>query len=312
VSDAVQWSASPTVSVVIPTYNRLPLLCDAVESVRAQTFGDWELIVADDGSTDDTPAYLTALQRADERVRVLYMEHSATATRARAEGTALARGEWLAFLDSDDVWLPRKLEVQLRAMAEHPECAWSYTSYQHTPDPRSTTDRTSRGVPAPVSGWILEPLVTYAAAAAIPTILVRRSHFWTIGGFDRSLRLRSDYDLALRLAASSPAHGVGEVLVLVREHAGRTTNSYPVPAQLQENVAVFRKALAFAPNARVRRCCAAQLGAQYAHMARLLDAEKRHLDALGALAHCVRSAPLSLRTWRAVAAHAARATGLHH
>src|SRR2546421_610268 len=101
------------VSVILPTYDRLPLLREAVESVRAQTWADWELVVIDDGSTDGTAEYLTELASVDPRVRVLRRPHRGNPARLRNEAVAASTGEYVAFQDSDDVWEPEKLARQL-------------------------------------------------------------------------------------------------------------------------------------------------------------------------------------------------------
>ena len=300
----------PLVSVVIPTHDRLPLLREAVESVRVQSFTDWELVVVDDGSTDGTEAFLDALANEDMRVRPLAMPHSGSATVARSAGVSASRGEWIAFLDSDDLWVPRKLEVQLRETLQHPRCGWSYTAYRHV-DVRGNAipGRPARATP-PRSGWILEGIVSFTIAAAIPTLLVRRSLFDAIGGFDQALVLRSDYDLALRLALASESVGVTDTLVVVRDHPARTTSSYPGLGQLDENEAVFRKAMVSAPSARIRRLCAAQCAAQHAAMARVHAEARDQRAAWRALERGVRVAPTSLLAWRAVVGHVARQAGL--
>jgi len=301
---------APLVSVVIPTYDRLPLLREAVESVRVQSFTDWELVVVDDGSTDGTQAFLDALANEDMRVRPLAMPHSGSATVARSTGVSASRGEWIAFLDSDDLWIPRKLEVQLRETLQHPECGWSYTAYRHI-DARGTEipGRPARATP-PRSGWILEDILSFTIAAAMPTLLVRRSLFDAIGGFDQALVLRSDYDLALRLALASESVGVADTLVIVRDHPARTTTTYSRLQQLTANETVFRKAMASAPSARIRRLCAAQCAAQHAAMARVHADARDRRAAWRALAHGVRVAPTSRSAWRAVVAQAARQVGL--
>src|SRR5689334_2783621 len=116
---------APLVSVVIPTYNRLAFLREAVDSVLAQTFRDWELIIADDGSTDGTPEAMARL--ADPRVRVISLEHSGNPGRVRNAAIALARGRYVAFLDSDDWWEREKLSLQVEALRTRPSCLWSYT-----------------------------------------------------------------------------------------------------------------------------------------------------------------------------------------
>src|SRR4051812_24472999 len=118
-------SARGLVSIIIPTYNRAAYLGAAIASVRAQTFADWELIVVDDGSTDETAAMLDELS--DPRIRVLRIGHSGSESITRNAGLRLAEGEWVAFLDSDDLWVPEKLERQLAQMVAQPACQWSYT-----------------------------------------------------------------------------------------------------------------------------------------------------------------------------------------
>jgi glycosyltransferase involved in cell wall biosynthesis len=262
----------PAVSIILPTFDRAALLREAVASVLAQTFDDWELIVVDDGSTDDTRACLER-ELDDGRVRPLFLEHRGDLTRGRVEGLRVARGEWVAFLDSDDLWLPDKLALQLRRLADAPRCGWSHTGYR-------LIDAGGRFLPArasaayhPYSGWILEPLLTFAATASIPTMLVRRALLDEIGGFDETLAIRSDYDLALRLAARSEACAVPEALTLVREHAGRTTARLRHAALFEENARVFEKAAASATSAAIRACCERQRAVQLAAMAGALSRE---------------------------------------
>src|SRR6266487_2699709 len=101
----------PLVSVIIPTFNREAYLREAIESVFAQTYSNWELIVADDGSTDGTRAYLASVT--DRRTHVIELEHCGTPARLRNTALARAQGTYVAFLDSDDLWAPEKLELQI-------------------------------------------------------------------------------------------------------------------------------------------------------------------------------------------------------
>jgi len=113
-------AAAPAVSVVLPTFNRAPLLCDALQSVLEQSASDFELIVVDDGSTDGTAALLEEVASVDARVRPVHQENGGTAS-ARNAGIEHARAPWIAFLDSDDVWLPGYLAGQIAFAAAHPE-----------------------------------------------------------------------------------------------------------------------------------------------------------------------------------------------
>lgn len=118
----------PDVSIVLPTFNRLACLRETVESVFSQTMQNWELIVADDGSEEDTIDYLDPLE-SDERVRLLRLEHSGNPGTARNAAIAAARAPYLAFLDSDDLWEPRKPDRQLAALRSERDCRWSYTAF---------------------------------------------------------------------------------------------------------------------------------------------------------------------------------------
>src|SRR5262245_28691418 len=150
---------APRVSVVVPTFDAEACLREAVRSVFGQTWPDWELIVVDDGSTDGTGAYLAALNH--PRVRVISLPHCGNPARVRNAGLAAATGTLVAFLDADDRWLPRKLEMQVSDLVGHPPARWSYTDM-------SRIDAAGRAEPLPptvrwrpVSGRILPELLTF-------------------------------------------------------------------------------------------------------------------------------------------------------
>src|SRR5262245_38190413 len=103
----------PLISVVIPVYNRARIIARALKSVQEQTHQNWEAIVVDDGSTDDTVEIVTDLAQLDNRIRVIRQDKNRGAQAARNVGIRAARGEWVAFLDSDDLYLPNSLEVRL-------------------------------------------------------------------------------------------------------------------------------------------------------------------------------------------------------
>src|SRR5262245_57463748 len=118
----------PLVSVIMPTFNRREFLQPAIESLLNQSFVHWELIIADDGSDTDTRSYLQSLH-APPRVNVVWLSHSGRPSVVRNAALREARGEYVAFLDSDDLWLPRKLEMQVTSLARHPQRKWSYTAF---------------------------------------------------------------------------------------------------------------------------------------------------------------------------------------
>ncbi|MGH8144848.1 MAG: glycosyltransferase family 2 protein [Rhodanobacteraceae bacterium] len=296
---------TPAVSIILPTWNRLPLLCKAVDSVIAQTYRDWELIVVDDGSTDDTRGYLEAIE--DPRVRPIWLEHRGDLTSARSAGLRHVRGEWVAFLDSDDLWLPEKLALQLQRLAASPTCRWSYTGYLLMDADENPLPERSAVLGRPISGHILEPLLRFEVAVAVQAMLVQRSLIDEIGGFDEMIPIRSDYDFALRLAACSEVCALSENLTWVREHAGRTTARLRHVDLYADQERVFRKAAVEAINHRMRALCLHQCATQLAGQASALSREGSHRAALAALFRAARVAPFNKTLWRTAVGCVARA-----
>jgi len=213
----VRRDEAPSVSVVMPTFNRLHYLTAAVESVFAQTFTDWELLIADDGSNERTLAYLRSLG-AHARVKLLRLTHSGNPGHARNYAIRRARGAFVAFLDSDDLWLPTKLEEQLRALQSERTSRWSYTAVtriapQGTPMPGEHTRRWIG-----YQGSIFEQLLTLEAAVATPTVMVERDLLRRSGGFDEQQAYFEDYDLWLRLNRLNDVSVLSKPLTLIRNH----------------------------------------------------------------------------------------------
>jgi len=208
---------TPAVSIIMPTFNRLEFLTPAIASVFAQTFADWELIVADDGSSADTRAYLESLD--DPRIKVIWLAHTGRPSVVSNAAIREARGEYVAFLDSDDMWLSGKLQAQLASLRNHPERGWSYTKF-------AVVDRSGYPVvsarnkdwPTP-TGWILEKLLKEVTVIAQPSVVVSRQLLERLGGFDEELVMCYDDELWFRLAAHSEIDGIDAPLTLIRRHA---------------------------------------------------------------------------------------------
>jgi glycosyltransferase involved in cell wall biosynthesis len=206
---------NPRVSVVIPTYNRRQLLLEAIASVQAQSFADLEILVCDDGSNDGSAEAVRGLAASDARIRLIEAGHSGYPGVVRNRGIAAAQGEWIAFQDSDDLWLRAKLEKQLALLRRAPEAefVWSYaaTLYPDGKTRRMTPFRIRR------SGRVFETFLFYSVIAT-PTVLVKKALLDRAGRFDERMKLTvgEDYELFLRLAAQTPFHFVPEDLVLCR------------------------------------------------------------------------------------------------
>lgn len=285
----------PKVSVTLPTWNRLPLLRKAIDSVLAQTYRDFELIIADDGSTDGTRDYLEAI--GDPRVRPIRLEHHGL-TSARSAALRHVRGEWVAFLDSDDLWLPEKLALQLNRLATHATCRWSCTGYSFVDaDERPLPERSSL-LHRPVSGHILEPMLKFEFVPSIVTTIVQRSLIQEIGGFDEGISICADFDFMLRLATRSEICALPESLVLVREHAGRTSAQLRLADVHVDQERVFRKAAAAADNRRIRALSLHQCAMQVAEQAGALSREGSHRAAFATLVRAARTGILKRTFWR--------------
>jgi glycosyltransferase involved in cell wall biosynthesis len=218
--------APPAVSVVLPAYNRAGSILAAVDSVLGQTFRDFELLVVDDGSTDGTMAALDGVR--DPRLRLLANPRNMGAGAARNTGIRAARADWVAFQDSDDEWLPRKLALQLARLDAAGDghvaayCGMAVvggldegagrTSLRYIPDPQL----------AKVEGDIQAALLRESLVST-QTLIARRDSLLAIGGFDESLPALEDWDCAIRLAALGPFAFVDEPLVMQHFSANSIT-----------------------------------------------------------------------------------------
>ncbi len=204
--------SSPLVSIIIPTYNRARLVCRAAESVLRQSHHNFELLVIDDGSTDDTVSRLQALD--DKRLRVVHQAANGGVAAARNRGIAEARGEFVAFLDSDDAWKAGKLEAQVAALQAAPaHVGFCYALSEFIrPDGRADV------VGTPVQGQVFEAmLLRVVVHGGASSLLFRREVLETIGGFDESLPAIEDWDLFQRAARLFEMVTVPRVMVRVHE-----------------------------------------------------------------------------------------------
>jgi glycosyltransferase involved in cell wall biosynthesis len=194
----------PAVSVIIPAYNSAPYIAETIGSVLDQTFDDLELIVVDDGSADDTPAVVTAC---GPRVRLI-IQANAGVCAARNRGIREAAGRYLCLLDHDDYWFPDKLQRQVTAMQEHPDCGVIYSPYiPWVPDAAGRFPAPDRfdlaaygdGIDAACSGWIYH-LFLLDCCMLTSTSMFRREVFDRCGGFDEALPYSEDWELWLRIS----------------------------------------------------------------------------------------------------------------
>jgi glycosyltransferase involved in cell wall biosynthesis len=270
---------SPAVSIILPTFNRPEFLAPALASVFAQTFTDWELIIADDGSSVNTRAYLQSV--ADPpRVKVMWLLHSGKPGVARNAALREARGEYVAFLDSDDLWLPKKLEAQIASLRRHAGRGWSYTRFavvDAAGDARVAPD--IKHWPAP-SGWILEKILQEETVIALPSVIVARRLLEELGAFDEELVMCEDDELWLRLAAHTEIDGVDAPLTLVRRHGQHSGSDITA---WQDRKRVIEKALRASAGGRHEAVLCKLRVDMAAGLAKSQAASGERLGALGTL-----------------------------
>lgn len=204
--------ANPTVSVVIPAYNAAIYLPKTIESILQQSFQDFEILVVNDGSTDDTVKHVSSFT--DCRVKLINQENQGCAT-ARNTGVLAAKGEYIAFLDSDDLWEPTKLEKQVQCLDKNPDFGLVYTWVDFSDREAKPTGKVRKVF---AEGNVFQEMLTCNVVSCGSVPLVRRECFDTIGLFDTDLWTAEDKDLWLRISTRYPFGLIKEPLVYYRQH----------------------------------------------------------------------------------------------
>lgn len=242
---------APLVSIVIPTYNRGHCITACIDSALAQTLGDIEIIVVDDCSSDDTAARVAAFT--DPRVSYLPQPSNRGGAVARNAGIRASRGEFVAFLDSDDLWLPEKLALQIEGLRQAgPGYGLSYTWLRCVDDDGLETMR----IHPDVDGDCFERMLVSNFIGSFSNLVVRRALLVEEGGLDENFRSCQDWDLLIRLCRKARVHCQRDYLVLylqsVTDKVRISTNPRSVVQGHRRILAKFRAEYAALP-APVRR-----------------------------------------------------------
>ena len=285
---------SPLVTVVIPTYNRAALVMEAIGSVLRQSYRNFEILVCDDGSTDDTAVRVAQF---GPPVRYLALQRSGRPGAPRNRGFEAARGELIAFLDDDDLWEPEKLARQIELMERSPDLNLVYTDrrVQSSNDALLITVHT----PTPKRPDQLLNIILNRQMPCVGTLLVRRELLRRVEGFDETLVTGEDLDLFLRIAPIARVAGVPEPLVMVRRQAGSVSGS--TGARSFENaIKVLERWRDSGTLPRhVRRRCRGMLAHLHARLAPVLGAQGDMVGALRAVARAIGYAPGRRSSWAA-------------
>jgi glycosyltransferase involved in cell wall biosynthesis len=230
----------PLVSVIIPVYNGEKTIRETIESVLKQTCSDFELLVINDGSQDSTLEVVSSFQ--DDRLKVFSYPNSGLAA-SRNRGIDRACGEYISFIDADDLWTPNKLEFQLKALQENDKAAvaYSWTAYIN-----ELSQSLNQGSYMKVNGDVYAKLLLIDFIASGSNPLIRRQALTEVGGFDESLSTAADWDMWLRLAARYHFACVPSPQILYRMSVNSMSSN--VYKQEAESLQVIEKAFSHVPD----------------------------------------------------------------
>ena len=208
--------ADPLISIVMPSYNQAGYILEAIRSVQAQTCTDWELIVIDDGSTDDTRQVVAGCD--EPRLRYIHQQN-AERSRSRNRGIALARGRYVAFLDADDYWLPGYLEAQAQVLEADPGLGMSFTGvYDVSATGEIVRKRWWTGA-STADRWGFYRLLLLGNRIPTPgCVVIRKTAFEQSGLFNPEFRAGEDWDMWLRLGVHARLHSIPEALMCYRRY----------------------------------------------------------------------------------------------
>lgn len=225
----------PRISVLMPVYQAERYLEEAVESILAQSFDDFELLALDDGSTDESPNILAALAERDDRIRVHVAQHSGLVSRLN-EGLSQARGVYTARMDADDISSPGRFERQIAFLDAHPECVAVGTSvYEIDPD-----GRLIRSMDIPLTHEEIDYRLLQGDGGALvhATAMYRCNAIRSIGGYQTGLDGGEDMDLHLRLSELGRLANLPDRLFLYRKHFDGITHSRRADVRSRQDIAI--------------------------------------------------------------------------
>ena len=287
-------SSAPAVSVVIATYNRANYLAETIDSVLSQCFQNFELIVVDDGSTDETRRIVAPY---GSRVRYLYQENRGPSA-ARNLAARNASADWISIQDSDDLCLPNHLETLYGYADKHPESGMVFANGSYLGGPahnRETIIPAAKSRRLSERGVRLEDLFD-KSIVRLQAALISKRCYDDVGGHDESLRISMDLDLTFRLISRYPVAYLDEVVFSYRRHSGNISGNQEL--RLLENIRVIEKLVTQNYQAEKllgKRRVAARLAYRYYRLAKGRRESGNREGAQEALKHAVNYRPLSLK-----------------
>jgi glycosyltransferase involved in cell wall biosynthesis len=239
----------PLISVIITCYNIRGYVTDAFRSVCAQSHHCLEIIIVDDGSTDDTRSLVAEFLQ-DERVKYLFKENGGPSS-ARNFGIAQAQGEYLAFLDGDDLWEPEKLAHQVAVLQKNPGVGMVFCDFSTFDAQGTLAARKNASLYRDLQPVHYDYLVSRSNFIYPSTVMVRRIVFLSCGAFDEALRGPEDYDMWLRIVREFVVIGMHEALVRIRQHPSNLSKN--IKAMIANETAAIEKQRLFLARGALRR-----------------------------------------------------------
>ena len=238
-------NTTPFISVIIPAYKAASYIEETVRSVLNQTYTHFELIIVDDGSPDDQDQIIEQLCKEDSRIRYIKQKNGGVSS-ARNHGFQLSSGKYIAFLDADDVWLPKKLEYQMAVFkVASPQVGFVHSSYFYINEHGADIDSVPI-TPPKIRGDIFLPLLfeQYSLSGSASSVLVRRDILDRVGYFDTDLFHGEDWDMWIRLAQVCHVDFTPEPVVGIRIHDQSTQHKVRPDREfqhLQQHLIIFSK-----------------------------------------------------------------------
>ena len=274
----------PIVSVIIPTYNRAHLIGRAIKSVLNQTYQDFEIIVVDDGSTDNTGEIIRGFK--DKRVKYIkkYKENKGSSV-ARNIGIKVARGKYIALLDSDDEWLPEKLDKQIKVLqSESPEVGVVYSNLLYIDENGKNMSKFRN---PKKEGYIYEDLLGKNYVGTDSTLLIRKECFNRVGLFDDLLNTQQDWDMWIRIAKYYRFALIKVPLVKYRLHSNQISRNLELKIITANRILVKYK-----DELKKRRGVHSKhyfyLGNRFCHMGKTKEGQRYLLKAISLYPFCLR------------------------
>jgi len=274
---------NPMLSVIIPTYNRAHLISRAIKSVLNQTYQDFEIIVIDDGSTDNTEEIVKDFT--DFRIHYIYHKYNQGVSAARNTGIKASRGEYIALLDSDDEWLPEKLSKQIKVLqSESPEVGAVYSNLCYIDENGKSTNKLLN---PKKEGYIYEDLFAGNCVGPPSTLLIRKECFNRVGLFDNLLNAQEDWDMWIRIAKYYRFALIKIPLVKYRLHSNQISKNLGVKIITANRILVkYTDELEKRP--RVHSKHYFYIGNRLCHMGKTKEGQRYLLKAISLYPFCIR------------------------